>query len=153
MKRFTSIVAALIVGLPNVVAQSDSLNVELGEASVIATRATQTTPIAFTNVSAKELSRSNFGADIPTLLSTTPSCISTSDAGAGIGYSSLRIRGVDATRINVTINGIPLNDAESHNVFWVNTPDLASSVNDIQVQRGVGTSTNGSGAFGASLGM
>lgn len=153
MKRFTSIAAALIVGLPNAVAQSDSLNVELSEATVIATRATQTTPIAFTNVSAKELSRSNFGADIPTLLSTTPSCISTSDAGAGIGYSSLRIRGVDATRINVTINGIPLNDAESHNVFWVNTPDLASSVNDIQVQRGVGTSTNGSGAFGASLGM
>ncbi len=146
--------AALTTGVAQpCLSQSDSLHVNLSEATVIATRATRTTPIAFTNISAKELERSNFGADIPTLLSTTPSCVSTSDAGAGIGYSSLRIRGVDATRINVTINGIPMNDAESHNVFWVNTPDLASSVDDMQIQRGVGTSTNGSGAFGASLNL
>ena len=83
----------------------------------------------------------------------TPSAVATSDAGAGIGYTSLRIRGTDGTRINVTANGIPVNDAESHNVFWVNLPDLASSVNDIQIQRGVGTSTNGAGAFGASINM
>lgn len=83
----------------------------------------------------------------------TPSAITTSDAGAGIGYTSLRVRGTDATRINVTTNGIPMNDAESHAVFWVNMPDFSSSVKDIQIQRGVGTSTNGAGAFGASVNM
>ncbi|MBO5699540.1 MAG: TonB-dependent receptor [Bacteroidaceae bacterium] len=152
MKRFLC-TAALTLGLQSVGAQSDSLNVTLGEASVIASRATSKTPIAFTNISAKELERSNFGVDLPYLISQTPSCVATSDAGAGIGYTSLRIRGVDATRTNVTINDVPLNDAESHSVFWVNTPDLASSVKDIQIQRGVGTSTHGAGAFGASLNL
>ena len=154
MKRFTFI-AALFASLHPVVAQTDndSTDVYLEEASVIATRATSSTPIAFTNISREELSRANHGQDIPYLVSSTPSSVSTSDAGAGIGYTSLRIRGVDATRINVTANGIPVNDAESHTVFWVNMPDLASSVKDIQVQRGVGTSTNGAGAFGASMNL
>lgn len=154
MKRFIS-TAALTLGLLPVVAQqrNDSIDIVLDEACVIATRATSSTPIAFTNISREELSRMNHGQDIPYLVSATPSSVSTSDAGAGIGYTSLRIRGVDATRINVTANGIPVNDAESHTVFWVNMPDLASSVKDIQVQRGVGTSTNGAGAFGASMNL
>lgn len=154
MKRIVS-TAALVVGLIPCVAQTegDSIHQILGEASVIATRATSTTPIAFTNLSREQISRSNHGQDIPYLLSVTPSVVVTSDAGAGIGYTSLRIRGVDATRINVTANGIPVNDAESHTVFWVNMPDFASSVKDLQLQRGVGTSTNGAGAFGASLNL
>ena len=97
------------------------------------------------------LERKNFGQDIPILLEATPSLVTTSDAGAGVGYTGLRIRGVDATRINVTINGIPVNDPESHAVYWVNMPDLASSIENIQIQRGVGSSTNGAASFGASL--
>ena len=97
------------------------------------------------------LERKNFGQDIPVLLEATPSLVTTSDAGAGVGYTGLRIRGVDATRINVTINGIPVNDPESHAVYWVNMPDLASSIENIQIQRGVGSSTNGASSFGASL--
>lgn len=154
MKRFIS-TTALVVGLMPCVAQTegDSIHHVLGEASVIATRATQQTPIAFTNLSRDEISRNNHGQDIPYLINSTPSVVSTSDAGAGIGYTSVRIRGVDATRINVTANGIPVNDAESHSVFWVNMPDFASSIKDIQLQRGVGTSTNGAGAFGASMNL
>jgi iron complex outermembrane receptor protein len=97
------------------------------------------------------LEKKNFGQDIPILLEATPSLVTTSDAGAGVGYTGLRIRGVDATRINVTINGIPVNDPESHAVYWVNMPDLASSIENIQIQRGVGSSTNGAASFGASL--
>lgn len=97
------------------------------------------------------LERKNFGQDIPVLLEATPSLVTTSDAGAGVGYTGLRIRGVDATRINVTINGIPVNDPESHAVYWVNMPDLVSSIENIQIQRGVGSSTNGAASFGASL--
>ena len=89
--------------------------------------------------------------DMPYLLSLTPSVVETSDAGNGIGYTSMRIRGTDASRINITLDGIPLNDAESQQVFWVDLPDLASSTGSIQIQRGVGTSTNGAGAFGASV--
>lgn len=133
--------------------QNDSTNNKLREAMVVATRATSSTPIVYTNLTAQQLERSNFGPDLPYLVSLTPSCVATSDAGAGIGYTSLRIRGVDATRTNVTINDVPLNDAESHSVFWVNTPDLASSVRDVQIQRGVGTSSHGSGAFGASMNL
>ena len=133
---------------------SDSLwNVSLQEVEVISTRATRTTPVAFTNIGKEELQKQNLGQDLPYLLSMTPSAISTSDAGAGIGYTSIRVRGTDGTRINVTANGIPINDAESHTVFWVNLPDFASSVKDMQVQRGAGTSTNGAGAFGASINM
>lgn len=132
----------------------DSLKViNLQEVQVVSTRATAKTPVAFTNVSKEELKKQNFGQDIPYLLSMTPSALTTSDAGAGIGYTTLRVRGTDGTRINITANGIPLNDAESHTLFWVNMPDFASSVKDIQVQRGAGTSTNGAGAFGASVNM
>ena len=134
--------------------QIDSLKFEeLEEVVVIASRATQKTPIAFTNVTSKELAKKNIGQDIPYLLSMTPSVITTSDAGLGIGYTSLRVRGTDGSRVNITANGVPINDAESHNVYWVNMPDLASSVKDVQIQRGAGASTNGAGAFGASINL
>lgn len=128
-------------------------SVNLAEVAVVAQRADSKTPVAFTNVTGKEIERINQGVDIPYLLSMTPSVVTTSDAGAGIGYSSIRIRGTDGSRINVTTNGVPVNDSESHNVYWVNLPDIASSVKDFQVQRGAGTSTNGAGAFGGSINM
>lgn len=134
--------------------ERDSLSrVALQEVEVISTRASSTTPVAYTNVDKEDIAKYNFGLDIPYLLSLTPSVIITSDAGAGVGYSGFRIRGTDANRINITSNGIPMNEAESHSVFWVNIPDFASSLQDIQIQRGVGTSTNGAGAFGASVNM
>lgn len=134
--------------------ETDSLKVvNLQEVQVVSTRATQKTPVAFTNVSKETLRKQNFGQDIPFLLTATPSVLTTSDAGTGVGYTSIRVRGTDASRINVTANGIPMNDAESHTIFWVNTPDLASSLQDMQIQRGAGTSTNGAGAFGASINM
>jgi iron complex outermembrane receptor protein len=118
---------------------------------ISATRAGNQAPLAYTNVAGDILQKLNSGQDLPYLLGLTPSFIETSEAGNGIGYTSLRIRGTDASRINVTIDGIPLNDPESQQVFWVDLPDLASSVDNIQVQRGVGTSSNGAGAFGASI--
>ena len=118
---------------------------------VSATRASETTPSTFSTVDKSEIAKRNLGQDIPILLNFSPSVVSHSDAGAGVGYTGIRIRGTDQTRINATINGIPLNDAEAHGVFWVNMPDFASSVENIQIQRGVGTSTNGAAAFGASL--
>ncbi len=118
---------------------------------VYGTRATENTPTTFTNISREEISKLNLGHDIPMLLNYTPSVVTYSDAGAGVGYTGMRIRGSDQSRINVTVNGIPLNDAESHGVFWVNMPDFASSVDNMQIQRGVGTSTNGAATFGASL--
>lgn len=121
------------------------------EVVVYATRANAKTPTTFIHINKQTIQKHNFGQDIPILLNWTPSMVTTSDAGAGIGYTGLRIRGSDASRINVTVNGIALNDSESQGVFWVNTPDLASSVQSIQVQRGVGTSTNGAGAFGATV--
>lgn len=114
-------------------------------------RATEKTPTTFTNLDREDIKEQNFGQDLPFLLQSTPSTVVTSDAGAGVGYTGVRIRGVDPTRTNVTVNGIPLNDSESHGVFWVNMPDFASSVEDMQVQRGVGTSSNGGAAFGASI--
>ncbi len=123
----------------------------LEDVVVTATRATEKTPTTYTNVSKEEIEKQNLGQDLPFLLNWTPSVVVTSDAGAGIGYTGIRIRGSDPTRINVTINGIPVNDSESQGVFWVNTPDFASSTSDIQVQRGLGTSTNGAGAFGGSI--
>lgn len=120
---------------------------------VYALRASSKTPVANSNISKEEIEERNLGQDVPYLLSTTPSFVSTSDAGAGIGYTNFRIRGTDANRINVTVNGIPMNDAESHGVWWVNMPDFSSSVQDIQVQRGVGTSTNGAAAFGGTINM
>jgi iron complex outermembrane receptor protein len=118
---------------------------------ISATRAGDKAPLAYTNIAGDILEKRNSGQDLPYLLSLTPSFIETSEAGNGIGYTNMRIRGTDASRINVTIDGIPLNDPESQQVFWVDLPDLASSVDNIQVQRGVGTSSNGAGAFGASI--
>lgn len=121
------------------------------EVIINATRVNDKTGMAYTNVSAAQIDKQNMGQDLPVLLNFSPSLVSTSDAGGGVGYTGIRIRGSDATRINVTVNGIPYNDAESQGVFWVNMPDFASSVSSIQIQRGVGTSTNGAGAFGASV--
>ncbi|TDE11537.1 TonB-dependent receptor [Dyadobacter psychrotolerans] len=121
------------------------------EVIISATRVTDKNGMAYTNVSAEAIEKQNLGQDLPVLLNFTPSLVSTSDAGGGVGYTGIRIRGSDATRINVTVNGIPYNDAESQGVFWVNMPDFASSVSSVQIQRGVGTSTNGAGAFGASV--
>ncbi|WP_309608783.1 TonB-dependent receptor domain-containing protein [Flavobacterium sp.] len=125
----------------------------LGEVMVQAIRANDKTPVTFSNFTKKEFAKRNLGQDIPILMNFLPSVVTTSDAGAGIGYTGIRVRGSDATRVNVTINGIPYNDSESHGTFWVNMPDFASSVESIQLQRGVGTSTNGAGAFGASLNL
>ncbi|KAA6300960.1 MAG: Vitamin B12 transporter BtuB [Candidatus Ordinivivax streblomastigis] len=134
--------------------QSDSLKtINLQEVQVTSTRAAAKTPVAYANVGKEEISGKNFGQDIPFLLLSTPSVLTTSDAGTGIGYTSIRVRGTDASRINVTANGIPMNDAESYSVYWVDMPDFASSLEDIQIQRGAGTSTNGAGAFGASINM
>jgi iron complex outermembrane receptor protein len=121
------------------------------EVTVSATRASNNSPTAFTNLSKKDIDKNNSGRGFEYLLEQTPSTVVTSNAGAGVGYTSIRIRGSDATRTNVTLNGIPMNDAEDQGVYFVDLPDLASSVDNIQVQRGVGTSTNGAGAFGASI--
>jgi iron complex outermembrane recepter protein len=123
------------------------------EVVVYATRANDKTPTTFTNVSTQAIQKQNFGQDLPMLLNWTPSLVTTSDAGAGVGYTGIRIRGSDATRINVTINGIPYNDSESQGTYWVDVPDVASSAQSIQIQRGVGTSTNGGSAFGASVNL
>lgn len=149
-----ALVSASCAALAATAPKADTAKVvRLQNVEVTATRATKTTPVAFTNVSKQQIAELNHGKDIPFLVSSTPSVLTTSDAGAGIGYSAMRVRGTDATRINVTANDIPMNDAESHSIFWVNTPDFASSLEDIQIQRGVGTSTNGAGAFGASVNM
>lgn len=125
----------------------------LGEVIVTATRAKGKTPIAYSDISKKELERRNLGQDIPQLLHFTPSVVSSSDAGSGVGYTAMRIRGIGGRSINVTINGVPYNDAESEGAWWVDIPDIASSTASIQIQRGVGTSTNGAGAFGATLNL
>lgn len=131
---------------------SDSFE-SLDEVLVSAVRVKSGAPVTFSNVSKEEIKERNLGQDIPVLLNYSPSVVTTSDAGAGVGYTGIRVRGSDATRVNVTINGIPYNDAESQGTFWVNMPDFASSTESLQLQRGVGTSTNGSGAFGASLNL
>ena len=132
----------------------DSVQVnQFNEVLVAATRTTTKLPFSFSNLKKQELEKRNLGQDIPILLNFLPSVVTTSDAGNGVGYTGIRVRGSDATRVNVTINGIPYNDAESHGTYFVNLPDFASSLESIQLQRGVGTSTNGSGAFGASLNL
>lgn len=132
---------------------ADSSIINLRNVEVLANRATSTTPVAYTNVRKEALERANDGRDMPYLLGMTPSLLATSDAGAGMGYTSLRLRGSDASRINITSNGVPVNDPESHRVYWVNMPDIASSVRDVQIQRGAGTSANGAGAFGGSVNL
>ncbi|SDT42407.1 iron complex outermembrane recepter protein [Maribacter dokdonensis] len=135
---------------------TDSLEgqkVVLDEVFVSAVRVTKQSPVTFSNLTKEEIKPRNLGQDIPVLMNFLPSVVTTTDAGAGVGYTGLRVRGSDATRVNVTINGIPYNDAESQGTFWVNMPDFASSTESLQLQRGVGTSTNGAGAFGASLNL
>ncbi len=134
-------------------AEADSSAICLRDIEVSANRAVRTTPVAFTNISAEEIKVVNDGRDLPFLINQTPSIVTTGDAGNGVGYSGIRVRGTDASRINVTANGVPVNDSESHRVYWVNMPDLASGLRDVQIQRGAGTSTNGAGAFGASINM
>ena len=157
MKTLTTYLLAAVLtfqahALQATAQQADSLSkVDLGEVTVRATRATEKTGMAFSNVSEKTLQKQNLGQDLPYLLNMLPSVVVSSDAGAGVGYTGIRVRGTDPTRINVTFNGVPQNDAESQGLYWVNTPDLASSVKSIQLQRGVGTSTSGGSAFGASL--
>jgi iron complex outermembrane recepter protein len=128
-------------------------SIDLQQVTITATMASDNTPMTFTNINKATIRKNDYGQDIPFLLKSTPSVVETSDAGAGIGYTGLRIRGTDATRINVTIDGIPINDSESQSVYWVNMPDMAASTSMIQIQRGVGTSTNGAGAFGATVNM
>ncbi|MFT5878556.1 MAG: iron complex outermembrane receptor protein, partial [Dokdonia sp.] len=118
---------------------------------VLANKANERTPMAVQNFDSTYLAENNLGQDLPIILEMATSVVSTSDAGNGVGYTGMRIRGSDATRVNVTINGVPLNDPESQGTYFVNMPDFASSVNDIQIQRGIGTSTNGAGAFGGSV--
>ena len=127
--------------------------IALSSVTVSALKANEDTPMAFTNVSEEELNKQNLGKDLPVLLRFLPNVVTTSDAGAGVGYTGIRVRGSDATRVNVTINGIAYNDAESHITYWVDLPDFASSIDNLQVQRGVGTSTNGAAAFGASINL
>ncbi len=130
---------------PNVVMTDEIL--------ISATRADSKTPVAYNNVSSDEIAKRNMGQDIPFLLNLTPSFVTTSDAGAGVGYTNFRVRGTDLNRINVSVNGIPLNDAETHGTWFVDQPDMASSLENVQIQRGVGTSTNGAAAFGASINL
>ena len=134
------------------------LNVDMSDAQEVldevflsAVRVTADSPITFSNLSNEEIEDRNLGQDIPALMQYLPGVVMTSDAGAGIGYSSIRVRGTESRGINVTINGVPYNDSESQGTFWVNLGDFASSIEDLQLQRGVGTSTNGAGAFGASI--
>jgi len=124
---------------------------ELDEVVVQSSMVDKDAPVAHENVSKEDLEKVNVGVDLPIMLDQQTSVVTTTDAGAGVGYTGMRIRGSDNARINVTVNGIPINDSESQGVFWVNMPDLASSTSNIQIQRGVGTSTNGAGAFGASI--
>ena len=156
-----SLTLILILTTINLLAQEsnskmaiDSLSfISLEEVLLTGIRASEDSPVTFTNITREDLNPRNLGQDIPILLNYLPGVVTTSDAGAGIGYTGIRVRGSDATRVNVTINGIPYNDSESQGTFWVNLPDFASSVDAIQLQRGVGTSSNGSAAFGASLNL
>lgn len=135
-------------------AQTDSLSyIELEEVIVSGTRAGLQTPVSFTNITSSDMKRHNAARNIPAILQSTPSLVSFTEDGLGVGNTYFRIRGTDATRINVTLNGMPLNNPESQEVYWVNLPDLSNTLQSIQIQRGVGTSTNGSGAFGASISL
>lgn len=160
MKRLLVVYAGAILASPlqgketlPVDTMKISKDISLDEVVVTATKAAETTPVAYSNLSKDELKKRNDGQAIPFLIAQSPSVIMTSDAGNAVGYSSFRIRGTDANRINITMNGVPLNDSESHSVFWANMADIASSVESIQIQRGAGTSTNGAAAFGATVAM
>ncbi|WP_028789107.1 TonB-dependent receptor [Terrimonas ferruginea] len=146
------LLSAAMLSFGQTTAQRDSFDL-LSPVEVRAVRAGEKAPFAKSNLSKTEIAKRNLGQDIPFVLNLTPSVVVNSDAGTGIGYTGLRIRGTDATRINIALNGIPYNDAESQGTFFVNLPDFTSSVNSIQIQRGVGTSSNGTGAFGATVSL
>ncbi|NDP20840.1 MAG: TonB-dependent receptor [Paludibacter sp.] len=144
----------LQVGVDNdVLVKLQPTSVYINEITVTSLRANDKSAVAYSDVKKTDIEQRNLGQDIPYLLALTPSFITNSDTGTGIGYTGFRIRGTDANRINITVNGVPLNDAESHGVYFVNMPDFASSLSSVQIQRGVGTSTNGAAAFGASINM
>ena len=152
-KGMSALLAIPFIGFAQQSADTVSIQKVLEEVIVNALRANEKTPVAFTNLSKTEIEKGNLGQDLPYMISLTPSVVTTSDAGAGVGYTGFRVRGSDPTRINVTVNGIPLNDSESQGVWWVNMPDFSSSIGSIQIQRGVGTSTNGASAFGATVNL
>ena len=156
MKRIFLLTAATLCATLGAKAnEADSIAIyqTIQKVDVSATRAKHDTPIAHSNLSRQEIEERNYGEDIPSLLASLPSVVISSESGTGIGSTSFRVRGTDPTRINVTLNGVPMNDAETHSVYWYDTPDLVSSLGSVQLQRGVGTSTAGTGAFGASLNM
>lgn len=153
---FTTVALSGLAFCANAQQEPDSLmgsKVVLDEVLVQSIRVTKEFPITFSNLQGEELSSRNLGQDVPILMNFMPGVVTTSDAGAGVGYTGIRVRGSDGTRVNVTINGVPYNDAESQGAFWVNLPDFASSTQSLQLQRGVGTSTHGAAAFGASLNL
>ena len=159
MKRFFCFLAVMLSLCAEVTAQDlyqrvDTTKIyELDAVEVVTTYATRTTPVAQNNLSKQDIIRSSYGADMPSALALTPSLIATNETGVGIGATAIRLRGTDATRINVTINGVAMNNPDSHSMYWYDTPDLISSVGSVQVQRGAGVSTNGSGAFGGAVSM
>ncbi|MBG16561.1 MAG: TonB-dependent receptor [Crocinitomicaceae bacterium] len=151
---FSCLPALLLVNFTIAQSEIDSIPTrQLNEFVLKAVKVYDNSPVAHEDILKEDLDKINHGVDIPILLDQATSVVTTSDAGAGVGYTGIRVRGSDATRVNVTINGIPLNDSESQGTFWVDLPDLSSSTNDIQIQRGVGTSSNGAGAFGASINL
>jgi len=160
MRRYKFTFLAITASFFGVISQAQVVNgpdttinkqQQLQPVEVRGLRATTDAPFAKTNISGKDIEKVNLGQDLPILLQYTPSAVVTSDAGTGIGYTGIRIRGTDPTRINVTMNGIPVNDPEESQTFFVDIPDIASSIGSIQIQRGAGTSTNGAGAFGATI--
>ncbi|MDE5851367.1 MAG: TonB-dependent receptor plug domain-containing protein, partial [Alistipes sp.] len=161
MKRFliqSAVVLATVIGArtrtqAQTIADDSVRIVRLQEVEVTATRATARTPVAFTNLTSEQIARNSYAYDIPSVLALTPSMIATNETGIGIGGTSMRLRGTDATRLNVTINGVPMNNPDSHAMYWYDTPDLISAVGTIQIQRGAGISTNGTGAFGGAVSM
>ena len=150
LRRCAAVLCSLGLSL-GAFAQLDVDTLAVSTATVSAVQADDKDPFAVTNLAVEDIQAQDAAQDVPFLLRLTPSAVVTSDAGHGVGYTALRIRGVDQSRINVTINGVPLNDAESQGVFWVDLPDLGSSMTGMQIQRGVGTSTNGPAAFGATV--
>ena len=157
MKRIFFTLAAVYLslgaGAQQIEPDSISMYDEIQKIEVVATRATKSTPVAYANLEKATIARHNYGLDVPSLLALTPSMVATNETGIGIGGTSMRMRGTDATRLNVTINGMPLNNPDSHSTYWYDTPDVISAVGDVQVQRGAGLSTNGTGAFGGAVNM
>lgn len=153
MKRFFLFLAALVTTAAHAEGEDSLRLYHLQQVEVKATRASKTTPVAYADIDSEALSRNSYGADMPSVLALTPSMIATNETGIGIGGTSMRLRGTDATRLNVTINGVAMNNPDSHAMYWYDTPDLISAVGSVQVQRGAGVTTNGTGAFGGAISM